>query len=71
MVKSVLGSVAVVQIPIGDEDSLEPVLSDEVFGADGDIIEIRQVQEFEDFPEDVKKAAAGFSEMQAKSSKRK
>ena len=27
-------------------------------------IEIRQVQEMEDFPEDVKKAAAGFAEMQ-------
>jgi hypothetical protein len=29
-----------------------------------EIIEIRQVQEMEDFPEDVQKAAAGFSEMQ-------
>jgi hypothetical protein len=28
------------------------------------IIEIRQVQEFDEFPEDVKNAAAGFSEMQ-------
>jgi hypothetical protein len=27
-------------------------------------IEIRQVQEFEDFPADVQKAAAGFSELQ-------
>jgi len=27
-------------------------------------IEIRQVQEMEDFPEDVQKAAAGFNEMQ-------
>ncbi len=31
---------------------------------DNEIIEIRQVQEMEDFPEDVQKAAAGFSEMQ-------
>jgi hypothetical protein len=31
---------------------------------DNEVIEIRQVQEMEDFPEDVKKAAAGFSEMQ-------
>jgi hypothetical protein len=30
---------------------------------DNEIIEIRQVQEMEDFPEDVQKAAAGFSEM--------
>ncbi len=30
---------------------------------DNEIIEIRQVQEMEDFPEDVRKAAAGFEEM--------
>jgi hypothetical protein len=29
------------------------------------IIEVRQVQEMSDFPEDVKKAAAGFEKMQA------
>ena len=29
-----------------------------------EIIEVRQVQEMEDFPEDVQKAAAGFEEMQ-------
>ena len=29
-----------------------------------EIIEIRQVQEMEDFPEDVQKAAAGFDKMQ-------
>lgn len=32
-----------------------------------EIIEIRQVQEFADFPADVRKAAAAFSEIQAKS----
>jgi hypothetical protein len=31
------------------------------------MIEIRQVQEMADFPEDVKQAAAGFEEMQRKS----
>jgi hypothetical protein len=31
---------------------------------DNEIIEVRQVQEFSDFPEDVKAAAAGFQEMQ-------
>ncbi|MRR08312.1 MAG: YciI family protein, partial [Deltaproteobacteria bacterium] len=31
--------------------------------SDNEIIEIRQVQEFEDFPEEVQKAAAGFPEM--------
>jgi hypothetical protein len=33
-----------------------------------EIIEIRQVQEMEDFPADVQAAAAGFAEMQAKPS---
>lgn len=33
-------------------------------GKDNEVIEVRQVQEFEDFPDDVKEAAAGFSEMQ-------
>ena len=32
-----------------------------------EVIEIRQVQEMADFPEDVKQAAAGFAELQAKS----
>lgn len=32
---------------------------------DNEIIEIRQVQKFVDFPEDVQKAAAGFQEMYA------
>jgi hypothetical protein len=31
--------------------------------ADGNIIEIRRVQEMEDFPPDVQQAAAGFDEM--------
>ena len=33
--------------------------------SDNEIIEVRQVQEMSDFPEDVQKAAAGFEEMQA------
>ena len=32
-------------------------------GSDNEVIEVRQVQEFADFPADVKKAAAGFAEM--------
>ncbi|NOT67060.1 MAG: YciI family protein [Methylophilaceae bacterium] len=35
--------------------------------SENEIIEIRQVQEFEDFPDDVKKAAEGFPEMQSQS----
>jgi hypothetical protein len=34
-------------------------------GQDNEIIEIRQVQEMDDFPEDVQKAAAGFEALQA------
>jgi hypothetical protein len=33
--------------------------------SDNEIIEIRQVQEFADFPADVQEAAAGFSELQS------
>ena len=33
-------------------------------GGENEVIEVRQVQEFADFPEDVQKAAAGFDEMQ-------
>jgi hypothetical protein len=33
------------------------------------VIEVRQVQEFADFPADVQKAAAGFPEMQSQSQK--
>ena len=33
--------------------------------SDNEIIEVRQVQEMTDFPEDVQKAAAGFEGMQA------
>jgi len=36
---------------------------------DNEIIEIRQVQEFEDFPADVQEAAAGFKEMHEGSGK--
>jgi hypothetical protein len=38
--------------------------------SDNEVIEIRQVQEFADFPADVQKAAAKFPEMQAQSRQR-
>jgi hypothetical protein len=38
--------------------------------SDTEVIELRQVHEFSDFPADVQKAAAGFAEMQAQSGKR-
>jgi len=40
-------------------------------GSDNETIEVRQVQEFADFPEDVKAAAAKFPEMQKEAGKQK
>ena len=39
-------------------------------GSENEVIEVRQVQEFTDFPADVQKAASGFPEMQAQSKQR-
>jgi len=39
-------------------------------GSDNEVIEIRQVQEFAEFPADVQEAAAGFKEMQSQSGQR-
>jgi hypothetical protein len=38
---------------------------------ENEIIEVRQVQEMDDFPADVKEAAAGFQEMQSQIGQRK
>jgi hypothetical protein len=60
--KEVIGGYWMIQVA-SKEEAIEwarrcPATGDEV-------IEIRQVQEMADFPEDVKKAAAGFSEVKA------
>ncbi len=39
--------------------------------SENEVIEVRQVQEMSDFPEDVQEAAAGFSEMQAEARQRR
>jgi hypothetical protein len=39
--------------------------------SDNEVIEVRQVQELSDFPEDVQEAAASFEEMQAQSAQRR
>ena len=39
--------------------------------SDNEVIEIRQVQEMSDFPEDVQEAATGFTELQEESGRRK
>jgi hypothetical protein len=37
--------------------------------SDNEVLEVRQVQEFSDFPADVQEAAAGFTELQAQAGK--
>jgi hypothetical protein len=39
--------------------------------SENEVIEIRQVQEMSDFPDDVQEAAAGFTEMQAEARQRR
>jgi hypothetical protein len=39
--------------------------------SDNEVIEVRQVQEFEDFPQDIQDAAARFPEMKAKADQRR
>jgi hypothetical protein len=65
-VKEVLGGYWMIQVR-SREEAIEwakrcPASANEV-------IEIRQVQELADFPADVQKAAAGFTEMQPQSKK--
>jgi hypothetical protein len=40
-------------------------------GSENEVIEVRQVLEFSDFPADVQEAAAGFTEMQAQVGQKK
>jgi hypothetical protein len=40
-------------------------------GSENEVIELRQVQEFDDFPADVQKAAEGFADLRAKAAERK
>jgi len=66
--KEVLGGYWMIQVKSKDE-AVEWAKRCPASG--NEVIEIRQVQEFADFPADVQKAAAGFSEMQAKPGQRK
>ena len=65
--KEVLGGYWMIQVKSRDE-AIE--WAKRCPGSPNEVIEIRQVQEMSDFPEDVKKAAAGFEELQAKSGQR-
>jgi hypothetical protein len=66
--KEVLGGYWMIQVKSKDE-AVEWASRCPASG--NEVIEIRQVQEFADFPADVQKAAGGFSELQAKPGQRK
>ena len=60
--KEVLGGYWMIQVK-SREEALEWAKRAPM--SDNEIIEVRQVQDFADFPPDVQKAAEGFQEMQA------
>ena len=60
--KEVLGGYWMIQVK-SREEAIE--WASRCPASDNDVIEVRQVQEFADFPADVQEAAAGFPEMQA------
>src|SRR6187549_3614592 len=66
--KEVLGGYWMIQVK-SREEALEWAKRAPM--GDNEIIEVRQVQEMSDFPEDVKKAAAGFEQMQAQAGQKK
>src|SRR5687768_8913988 len=66
--KEVLGGYWMIQVK-SKEEAIE--WAKRCPGSENEMIEIRQVQEMSDFPEDVKKAASGFAEMQDKAGQRK
>jgi hypothetical protein len=63
--KEVLGGYWMIQVK-SKEEAIE--WATRCPGDDDAMIEVRQVQEFSDFPADVKEAAAGFTELQRQSS---
>jgi hypothetical protein len=62
--KEVIGGYWIIQVK-SREEAIE--WASRCPGSDNEVIEIRQVQEFAEFPADVQEAAAGFQEMQSKS----
>lgn len=59
--KEVLGGYWMIQVK-SKEEAIE--WASRCPASENEVIEVRQVQEFSDFPPDVQEAAAGFSEMQ-------
>ncbi len=66
-VKEVLGGYWMIQVK-SKEEAIE--WASRCPASDNEIIELRQVQELEDFPEDVKKVIASHPEMQTQSTQR-
>ena len=60
--KEVLGGYWMIQVK-SKEEAIE--WASRCPASENEVIEVRQVQEFADFPPDVQEAAAGFAEMQA------
>jgi hypothetical protein len=65
--KEVLGGYWMIQVK-SKEEAIE--WASRCPASDNEVIEVRQVQEFADFPADVQKAAGKFQEMQAQSGQR-
>jgi len=63
--KEVLGGYWMIQVK-SKEEAIE--WASRCPAADNEMIEVRQVAEMEDFPEDVKAAAEGFTDLQSKAS---
>lgn len=67
-VKEVLGGYWMIQVK-SKEEAVE--WAARCPASDNEIIEVRQVQEFSDFPADVQEAAGGFFQMQAEAEQRR
>ena len=65
--KEVIGGYWMIQVK-SKEEAIE--WASRCPASDNEVIEVRQVHEFSDFPADVQEAAAGFPEMQAQSGQR-
>jgi hypothetical protein len=59
--REVLGGYWIIDVP-SRQDAIDWAKRVPNVGGDG-VIEVRQIQEMEDFPEDVQEAASGFAEM--------
>jgi len=66
--KEVLGGYWMIQVK-SKEEAIE--WAKRCPGSDNEVVEVRQVQEFSDFPADVQKEAAKFPEMQAQFGQRR